>query len=243
MDNALFSYTVHSDYLFDKSPEITVSSPWEFVIEDLRKFESVRKCVRRVPSMSWMSHLRRSSCRQRDGHIFRLTGMQRLCEMITYSLTFYSGCIWEFRVLGKEIDFLKVVIGHVSDHPCVALARNDMLYMRLWNHHARRGRRIGGTPDGNLLRFAGDRCLYCSDKFDSFTSQVIRRKQLRWDHSLTQSDLVAGKAPWLYQRSSSRLAELEQNRDSPKGSCVDHLLSTEMCEYHRRVECFCSFSN
>ena len=233
MDNALFSYTVHSDYLFDKSPKITLSSPWEFVIEELKSFESVRKCVRRVPSMSWMPHLRRRSRPQRDGHIFRLTGMQRLCTMITYSLTFYSGCIWEFRVLGKEIDFLKDVIGDVSDHPCVALARNDMLFMRLWNQRFRRRERIGRTPDGNLLRFAGGRCLYCSDKFDSFTSQLIRRKQLRWDDSLTRADDVARKAPWLYQRSSSRLAALKKKLESCD-SCLDYLLTP--CE-HFPQEC------
>jgi hypothetical protein len=229
----MFFYTVLPDYLFDKSPEITVSSPWEFVIEDLKKFESVRKCVRRVPSMSWMPHLRRRSCRQRDGHLWRLKGMQRLCEMITYSLTFYSECDWQFHVLGKKINFLKVVIDDVSDHPCVALARNDMLYMRLWNQRFRRRKRIGDTPDGNLLRFAGDRCLYCSDKFDSYTSHVIRRKQLRWDDSLTQSDEVARKAPWLYSRPSSRLAALEKKRERCD-SCLDYLLTP--CE-HSPQEC------
>jgi hypothetical protein len=233
-DDHIFSYTVPSDYLFDKSPEITLSSPWEFAIQNLQKLESVRKCVRRVPSMSWMPHLRRASCRQRDGHIWRILGMQRLCEMINYSLRYYSKFIWEFRVLGQKIDFLKLVLRDVSEHPCVHLARNDTLYMQLWNQKFRRNKRIGGTVDANLLRFAGRRCVYCSSKFDLYTSRFIFRERFEWDDSLCENDEVARKAPWLY--SSPRLAALAKKRERCD-SCLDYLLSP--CGRHGSVECLC----
>jgi hypothetical protein len=231
-----FSYTVRSDYFFDKSPEVTLSSQWEFGIRDLKQFESVRKCVRRVPSMSWMPHLRRASCRQRDGHIWRILGMRRLCEMINYSLRYYSGFIWEFRVLGQKIDFLKLVLRDVSEHPCVHLARNDTLYMQLWNQKFRRNKRIGGTVDANLLRFAGDRCIYCSTKFDLFTSGFIRRERFKWNDSLCQNDEVARKAPWLYSARSARLAALEKKRERCE-TCLDYRFTP--CERHGSVECLC----
>jgi len=234
-DEKMFSYTVHSDYLFDKSPEVTLSSPWEFGIGNLKQFESVRKCVRRVPSMSWMPHLRRASCRQRDGHIWRILGMQRLCEMINYSLRYHSRFIWEFRVLGQKIDFLNLVLRDVSEHPCVHLARNDTLYMQLWNQKFRRKKSIGGTVDANLLRFAGRRCVYCSSKFDLYSSRFIFRERFEWDDSLCQNDEVARKAPWLYRMSSRRSAALEKQRERCD-SCLDYLLTP--CE-HNSKECLC----
>ncbi|KAN0086497.1 hypothetical protein V8E54_000185 [Elaphomyces granulatus] len=236
--SSAFSYIVRSDYLFDKSPEIIFSSTSQLAIDRLMNFESVRKGVKRVPSMSWMPHLRRSSRRQRDGHIWRLKGMQRLCEFIFHFSFYYPTCVWHFRVCGTEVDYYTSVIGRYSDHPCVALARNDMLYMRVWNQRYRKRNRVGCTPDGDLLRFAGDRCLYCSDRFDSYTSLFIQRERLKWDASKVSTDGVAAKAPWLYRPSSRLAVEAAEKRSEGCDSCLDYLLA-KRCECHGSVECLC----
>jgi hypothetical protein len=236
--SSVFLYTVKSDYLFDKSPEITLSSSWQGAVDELKTFESVRKGVKRVPSMSWLPHLRRSSRRQRDGHIWRLQGMQRLREFIFHFSFYYPGCVWHFGVCGREVDYFTSVIGQYSDHPCVALARNDMLYMRVWNQRYRKRNRVGRPPDGDLLRFAGAQCLYCSDRFDSYTSLSIQRERLKWDASKVSSDAIAAKAPWLYRSSSRLAAEKAEKRREGCDSCLDYVLA-KSCERHGSVECLC----
>lgn len=202
----LHFHTVNADFLFDKSPEITLVSCHEFLVNRLKQIDVRRQSVPRGSNMQWLSYNRKASKNQRDGHLWRIKGVELLNSLILQASHYSDDCTWNFTIYGIEVDGFEL-FGQTHEHPCIMLAHNDMLHLKIWNQVNRKRKTFSRVPDGDLLRFAAHRCMYCSGKFDRFGySMVTSHRQVSWDDACL--DDISRKAPWLCRSTTSSRRKL-----------------------------------
>ncbi|CAI9631187.1 unnamed protein product [Alternaria burnsii] len=172
-------YIFQKDAFFTDSPEIHIRR--HPAVEDIVRQTKVW-IEQQVENGGRMNCQTRSlSDEERDGHLVRLLGVQKMHAMLLvvkdqtdYSLKYYD--------LKKQWPFVE------NEHPCGMLAANDKWCMTSWNdrHLRRYGQerrdrescvpsKMVGEHGPRWYAFAVEHCRYCNGGYDDVVPLVLGR--------------------------------------------------------------------